>query len=163
LDDRPSGAWPTWILNVAIAGWILIVLLLTLPGNPWDEPSEERVVHAVPFEELFQEVEDDHPTLLVVVAEMIGNLLLLFPLGLLVPLRWPAMASAVRLLVGAGLLAVAVEALQFGLEFGRRASATDVILNTAGACLGFSALLLLRRFRRRQPGPSFPAQSQENA
>jgi len=163
LDERPSGAWPTWMLNVAIAGWILIVLLLTVPGTPWEEPSEERVVHAVPFEELFQEVEDDHPTLLVVVAEMIGNLLLLFPLGVLVPLRWPAMASAVRLLVGAGLLAVAVEAVQFGLELGRRASATDVVLNTAGACLGLATLLLLRRFRRGQPGPSFPARSQENA
>ena len=163
MDDRPGGARPTRTLNVAIAGWILIVLLLTVPGNPWEEPSEKRVVHAMPFEELFQEVQDDHPALLVVVAEMIGNLLLLYPLGFLVPLRWPAWSSGIRLLVGAGLLALAVEALQFGLEFGRRASATDVVLNTVGAGLGFATLLLLRRVRRGQVGPSSPRQSQQNA
>ena len=120
-------------------------------------------MHAIPFEELFEELRDDDPAPLVVVAEMIGNLLLLFPLGILVPLRWPAMASAGRLLLGAGLLALAVEALQFGLEFGRRASATDVVLNTVGAGLGFATLLLLRRVRRGQVGPSSPPQSQQNA
>jgi glycopeptide antibiotics resistance protein len=162
LEDRPSRARPTWTLNVAVAGWILIVLLVTVPGNPWKEASEERVVHAIPFEELFEELRDDDPAPLVVVAEMIGNLLLLFPLGILVPLRWPAMASAGRLLLGAGLLAMAVEAVQFGLEFGRRASATDVVLNTVGAGLGFVTLLVLRRLRRGHLGRSSLPSSHEN-
>jgi glycopeptide antibiotics resistance protein len=86
----------------------------------------------------------------------------LFPLGILVPLRWPEMASAGRLLLGAGLLAMAVEAVQFGLEFGRRASATDVVLNTVGAGLGFVTLLLLRRLRRGHLGRSSLPSSHEN-
>jgi glycopeptide antibiotics resistance protein len=162
LDERRSRARPTWTLNVAIAGWILIVLLLTVPGNPWEEPSEERVVHAIPFEELFEELRDDDPAPMVVVAEMIGNLLLLFPLGILVPLRWPAMASAGRLLLGAGLLAMTVEAVQFELEFGRRASATDVVLNAVGGGLGFVTLLLLQRLRRWRLGRSSLPSSREN-
>jgi glycopeptide antibiotics resistance protein len=147
---------------VTIAGWVLIVLLLTVPGNPWEEPSKERLVHAIPFEELFQEVQDDDPRLLIVVGEMIGNLFLLFPLGLLLPLRWPSMASLGRLVMGVGLLALAVEAIQFGLGLGRRASATDVLLNTLGAVLGFATLVLLQRLRRRQPGPSSPSEPQES-
>jgi len=147
----------TW-LTVAIGGWIAFVILLTVPGNPWEPVSEERVLHAIPFEELVEEYHDDDPDVLTVVAEMAANLLLLLPLGVLVPLRWPAMAGIGRVLAGAVLFSLTIEALQFGLGLGRRSSATDVLLNTVGAGLGFVTFVVV--WRRRRSGMSSIPRSQ---
>lgn len=156
MNDRRGPARST--LNFAIAGWLLVVLVLTLPPNPWQESADQRAIHAVPFEELFRELDEDDPDLLAVVGEMIANLLLLFPLGVLLPLRWASMARLRNILVAAVLFAVAIEGAQFTLGLGRRSSASDVVLNTAGAGLGFIALTLFRR-RRRTLAPSPAARS----
>jgi glycopeptide antibiotics resistance protein len=76
---------------------------------------------------------------------MVGNVLLFVPLGLFVPLRWPRMRDARRLLTAAALFSLGIEVAQFALGFGRRTSSTDVLLNTVGAALGY---LLLGRWRR---------------
>ena len=148
MDDGPRRTGTIWTLNVAIAMWILIVLLVTVPRSPWEEASEPRVVHALPFEELLNELRKDDPAPWLVVAEMLGNVVLFFPLGLLVPLRWAAWRNLKKLLAAAALFSLAVEGLQFGLGFGRRASSTDLVLNTVGACLGYFTLLLIWRLRR---------------
>lgn len=157
MDDGPNRVRATWTLNIAIAAWILIVLFVTVPPSPWEDPSDPRVVHALPFDELLNELEKDDPTPWLVVAEMLGNVVLLLPLGLLVPLRWSGWRNLRKLLAAAALFSLAIEGLQFGLGFGRRASATDVFLNTVGAGLGYVTLLLvgkLRRGRLAQPAGS---------
>jgi glycopeptide antibiotics resistance protein len=135
------------ILNAAIALLVLLVILITVPRTQWTDSSKTRIVNSIPFGELAKELRKDEPALSVVVMEMIGNALLFFPLGVLVSLRWPSWGIR-RLLAVAVLFSLAIEILQFALGFGRTSSSTDVLLNTAGAGLGYFTVLLFRRLRR---------------
>lgn len=77
-----------------------------------------------------------------------ANLLLLLPMGALVPLRSARMRSAGRIAGGAVLLSSAIEAAQYLFLTGRVAATDDVVLNTLGATLG--ALLTRRWWARRR-------------
>jgi glycopeptide antibiotics resistance protein len=76
--------------------------------------------------------------------QWIGNVLLLLPLGIYGPMRWRALRSpAVAALAGVATSA-AIELGQLGLATGygfpvRVADVDDVILNTAGVIVGWSA------------------------
>lgn len=135
------------ILDAAIALSVLLVILITVPRTQGTDPSKTRIVHSIPFEDLAKELRKDDPALSVAVEEMIGNALLFFPLGVLVSLRWPSWEIK-RLLAVAVLFSLAIEILQFALGFGRTSSSTDVLLNSAGAGLGYFTVLLFRRLRR---------------
>lgn len=77
-----------------------------------------------------------------------ANLLLLLPLGALVPLRSARMRSAGRIAGGAVLLSSTIEVAQYLFLTGRVAATDDVVLNTLGATLG--ALLTRRWWARRR-------------
>ncbi|GAA4870386.1 VanZ family protein [Saccharopolyspora cebuensis] len=68
--------------------------------------------------------------------QLAGNLVLLMPLGMLVPMRlgWPDRAASVAF--GGLVAACGIELVQFLAVSGRVASVDDVVLNTAGAALG---------------------------
>lgn len=94
----------------------------------------------------------------VVVAEAVANVVLFVPLGL-------AGGWLVRrgrepwVVVALGLLAVAVEAVQYPTA-GRDASLRDVVLNSLGGLLGVAVALLGKlwvRRRRRRRGPTASA------
>ncbi|GAA4539032.1 VanZ family protein [Amycolatopsis samaneae] len=74
-----------------------------------------------------------------------GNLLLLGPLGALLPLRVPALRSLLRVLCAAMATSTAIEGAQYLIQVGRVTSTDDVILNTVGATLG--AALTRRAWR----------------
>jgi glycopeptide antibiotics resistance protein len=99
----------------------------------------------LPFQELIKEFREDDPALGSVAGEMVVNVLLFFPLGLLVPLRWPWWGDPKRLLAGAALVSLGIESIQFALGLGRTSSATDIFLNTAGAGFGYLVLALSKR------------------
>lgn len=72
-------------------------------------------------------------------VEKVANVLMLVPIGLLLPACFPA--ARLQTLLGACCLgAVAVELAQGTVLTGREASVRDVLLNTAGA--GFGLLLM---------------------
>lgn len=76
-----------------------------------------------------------------------GNVVLFFPLGILIPLIWPRVRFARALLVALGTSA-SIEILQlFSRAWGsyRTADVNDVILNGVGACIGLAVGFLLRR------------------
>ncbi|WIX81059.1 VanZ family protein [Amycolatopsis carbonis] len=68
--------------------------------------------------------------------QVIGNLLLLCPLGALVPLRLRRLRSLSRIALTALSASVLVEVTQFLIQSGRVTSTDDVLLNTIGATLG---------------------------
>ena len=145
------------ILDVAIAASFLVTLLATIPKTPWGGDSQPRRVFPLPFQELIKELREDDPALGPVVGEMVVNVLLFFPLGLLVPLRWSWWADPKRLLAGAALASLGIESIQFSLGLGRTSSTTDIVLNTAGAGVGYLVLVLWKR--GSSPGihpPSLP-------
>ncbi|WP_253769002.1 VanZ family protein [Goodfellowiella coeruleoviolacea] len=79
------------------------------------------------------------------VMQILGNLVLLTPLGFLVPLRTARMRSLTRVILGAALVSIAIEILQAVLGIGRISTVDDVILNTIGAFVGaLLALLCLK-------------------
>jgi VanZ family protein len=82
-----------------------------------------------------------------------GNVLLFFPLGILLPLVWPRIRFWRGVLAAAG-LSVGIEVLQYvSRAWGsyRLADVNDVILNVAGASLGLAIVALLRASWNRRP------------
>ena len=76
--------------------------------------------------------------------QLIGNLLLLAPLGVYGPALWRQLRSFAATAVVAAVLSTAIELGQLGLSelYGfpiRIADVDDVILNTAGALVGYAA------------------------
>lgn len=86
-------------------------------------------------------------------VQLFGNLLLLFPLGVLLPMRVEWLGSVPRVAVAALVGSVSVELLQFLVVAGRVASTDDVVLNTLGAATGAVLTPHLRRVGRRWAAP----------
>jgi hypothetical protein len=76
---------------------------------------------------------------------IVGNLLIMAPLGAFAPMRFAALASLPRVLaLGAG-CSVLIETAQYVFQLDRVSSVDDVLVNAAGAVL---AALLTRRWWR---------------
>lgn len=86
--------------------------------------------------------------------QVIGNVLLLCPLGALLPLRVRCLRMLPRIALAALIASVLVEGTQYLIHTGRVTSADDVLLNTAGATLG--AALSRRGWRRLDTSPPAP-------
>ena len=118
---------------------ILGLTLLPLIGAP----SKSTIL--VPFSELRQAAAAD------AISQLVGNAILFMPLGFLAPLRWRRLDALLRLLVVSTAFSVLIELLQLVLPTGRQTSVTDVIMNVAGAALGYVAMRALRSLARRAP------------
>ncbi|WP_158884368.1 VanZ family protein [Amycolatopsis anabasis] len=84
-----------------------------------------------------------------------GNLLLLGPLGALVPLRSPALRSLPRVVLASLTASTLIELTQYLIHAGRVTSTDDVLLNTLGAAAG--ATLTRGWWRGPIPAPVVPA------
>lgn len=73
--------------------------------------------------------------------EVIGNLVMLFPLGIFLPLLYPRISRFIPVLLTAMCVSLSIELMQLATNF-RVADVDDVILNTSGACAGFIVYLL---------------------
>ncbi|MBS3973429.1 MAG: VanZ family protein [Actinobacteria bacterium] len=76
--------------------------------------------------------------------QLVGNFMLLFPLGYLAPLLWPRLSSLARVARLVVLTALAIEGLQFGISlllgsWYKSVDVDDIILNVAGGCIGYLA------------------------
>jgi glycopeptide antibiotics resistance protein len=84
---------------------------------------------------------------------LFGNLALLLPLGLLGPIALPALDRWWRIALVALFYSVAVELIQLAVP-DRSADIDDVIVNVAGALLGFAAFSIVRAAVRSQAPPA---------
>lgn len=125
-------------LFVGYAAVALYVVFLPLPLRPGDTRPLSAYVNLVPARTIV-EIMRDFPEL--VLQQLVGNVALFVPLGLLLPLlsarcRRFARTAAVGLAVSVG-----IELVQLGLllALGARRSVDvdDVILNVTGAGLGY--------------------------
>jgi glycopeptide antibiotics resistance protein len=131
------------LAGLLVIAWLLGGLLLTLQAA---HPLPGQVVddNLVPFH-----------TLRIYLANLgsefwmrnaLGNLGLLLPLGLLGPLALPALDRWWRILLLAIAISAAIELGQLWIP-DRSADIDDVILNVAGALLGYVAWRAIRAFR----------------
>ncbi|TDC63357.1 VanZ family protein [Actinomadura sp. GC306] len=84
------------------------------------------------------------------VLQVGGNLALLAPLGVLLPIVWTTLRGPIRLALVAAMLSLAIEGVQGMLVMGRAFDIDDVILNVTGVVLAY--LLLGRRLSRTLRG-----------
>ncbi len=73
-------------------------------------------------------------------VNILGNLLLFVPVGVLLPACLPWLRRAVPLALAAAAGSVLIEITQYALVPGRASDVNDVLLNTAGALAGLAAL-----------------------
>ncbi|WP_338070945.1 VanZ family protein [Actinomadura bangladeshensis] len=79
-----------------------------------------------------------------------GNLALLAPLGVLLPLVWTTLRGPIRLALLTGMFSLAIETIQGLLVMGRAFDVDDVFLNVAGVVIAY--LLLGRRLSKSLRG-----------
>ncbi|MDX3192050.1 VanZ family protein [Streptomyces sp. MN03-5084-2B] len=123
----------------------LVFCLVTMPVGG----STESTLDLVPGADIAAALGSDGS-----LWQVIGNVLLLCPLGALLPLRIRRLRALPRIALAALVASVLVEGTQYLIHTGRVTSADDVLLNTAGATLG--AALSRRRWRALDPAPSAP-------
>ncbi len=123
----------------------LVLCLVTMPVGD----SGESTLDLVPGADITAAFADDGS-----LWQVIGNVLLLSPLGALLPLRMRRLRTLLRVALAALIASVLVEGTQYLIHTGRVTSTDDVLLNTAGATLGAA---LSRRGWRSLDLPPSPA------
>ncbi|MFC4004529.1 VanZ family protein [Prauserella oleivorans] len=121
---RPAAA--TAALDVAIAllaGWVLALVFLPFPGP--------GAVHLVPGTDLLAATRDEDAF-----WQVAANVVMLLPLGVLLPLRWAWWREQPRVTVAALCGSSGIEVLQHVVGMGRICSTDDVLVNTLGAAAG---------------------------
>ena len=90
----------------------------------------------------------ESPTALV---NILGNLLLFVPLGVLLPARFRALRPVWTLVPAAAAVSVLIELVQYAYVPGRATDIDDVLVNTAGAFAGLLAYRLVAAVSDRRP------------
>ncbi|MFI6123844.1 VanZ family protein [Streptomyces sp. NPDC051064] len=128
---------------VALVAFSVVLAKVTLTPSP---ASEDIVTSNLkPGRSLRQYAEDY--TFLAACKQAGGNLLLGAPFGVLLPVLVPRRLRMIRMTVLTVLVMAVVELVQGALVAGRAFDIDDVILNTAGALLGYA--LVGRRISHR--------------
>jgi glycopeptide antibiotics resistance protein len=135
--------------RIALAGYLVLPALLTLaPVRP--ETGERFFTRALGWVVgllTFGRAEISSEE-----VEVFANVLLLMPLGFLLVLALPRLPLSL-LLVGAALLSLCIEIVQFVVLPERMASLVDVLANSGGAAIGIVLGTDLRRLLERPPRP----------
>ncbi|CAM5650419.1 MULTISPECIES: VanZ family protein [Streptomyces] len=146
-EANPPARQRTWV-RVLVRGAVLSVVLLGLVAfsvllakvTLTPSPASEDIVTANlrPGRSLRQYAEDY--TFLAACKQAGGNLLLGVPFGLLLPFFVPRRLRMIRTTLLTAVAMAVVELIQGALVQGRAFDIDDVILNTAGALLGYFVL-----------------------
>ncbi|MEO5877395.1 MAG: VanZ family protein [Streptosporangiaceae bacterium] len=96
----------------------------------------------------------DRPNIKEAVKAIGGNLALLAPLGILLPMVFPRLRGVVRLTFLVALISLGIEVVQGVVISGRTFDVDDIILNTLGAAIAY--LLLGRRVSKFVHGAKRP-------
>lgn len=102
----------------------------------------------VPFASISQLIRDTPPA--VAFENIVGNLLLFVPIGVLLPVLFMRLRSLVPLLWRSAAISLAIETTQM-LTGARAVDIDDVILNTTGAALGFAVFSAATALLNRTP------------
>ncbi len=84
--------------------------------------------------------------------QVVGNLVMLFPLGIYLPLLYKKINNFFAVFLVSLLVSLAIECLQLATRY-RSADVDDVILNTAGGCIGFLIYRIGVSFLKPAPSP----------
>ncbi len=88
----------------------------------------------------------EHP--LVAILELLGNVVLFIPFGVLVPALVPKLRRGWRVILAGAAVSVLIELWQLTMPQARHSDINDVITNTLGAALGWGVVATLRALER---------------
>jgi glycopeptide antibiotics resistance protein len=161
---RPGGATREILLLVFFAYIIALFALTLTPLDIAKRSIGTGRINLVPLVRIFKTYHDYKVHQNPYFAEnwgpnLVGNVLLFIPFGLLMPLIFPAFRKLRKVLPAAAMLSILIELVQYLLSFWhitRFTDIDDVILNVIGAAIGFAMFLPFRR------SGTFTAKHQEN-
>lgn len=126
--------WYDWTLLICLGVYLLVmtwvILFKMTPPGGWHALAGERSVHLLPF----QDWRADNAA--IVQRDLLNNILVFVPLGILVSAIWHKVPLWKRALLGAG-VSLCYEVLQYAFAIGR-SDTTDLLANTLGAVLGIA-------------------------
>ncbi|MDX3641686.1 VanZ family protein [Streptomyces sp. MB09-02B] len=151
---------PLRLLVMALAFLAMVAFGAVLAGLTLQpSPASEALTHSNLQPGASLELYWHHPDPRDALKQVGGNILLGLPFGILLPVLAPGARGLLRVPALTALMMLLVELVQGALVTGRAFDIDDVILNTAGALLGY--LLLGRRLGRavharapREPKPA---------
>lgn len=122
--------------------------------------SQKRIIHLVPFKNTYKAIayfyfgDFEHPQAsyyrLIIIRNIVGNLFLFFPWGIMGPLLFKSLKSAGRVFLSTLLISFLAESIQFYFRIGIF-DIDDILYNTTGAVLGYYTLkLVLSVFERKK-------------
>jgi len=129
--------------------WSLVIVALTLSPLRGSMNDWGSSVSLVPFASIVDMLRYTIPS--VARRNIAGNLLLLAPLGVLLPLLFTRIRHPMALAWRAVAVSVSIELLQF-VSRSRTVDIDDVILNAVGAMAGFALFAAVERLVGRSPG-----------
>jgi glycopeptide antibiotics resistance protein len=136
-----------WTAGLALSVWLAGGLLLTLqPAYPALGQVVEH--NFVPLRTIG--IWLANPDSGFWIRQMVGNLLLLLPVGLLGPIAAPWMDRWWRVLLVSAVLSLAIELAQLWIP-ARATDVDDLLLNVVGAALGYAILSVLHLGSSRRP------------
>ena len=155
-------AWQRVLVEALLAVYTLFAVDLALLPLVLEPTTREwyreanamywtRSVNLVPFRTILSQLAPHAPD--TALRQIMGNVALLIPFGVLAPAAWPGLRRLRSILIAALLVACGVEALQLleRLSFvgWRSIDIDDVLLNAIGGLLGFAVWSLAARIRTR--------------
>ncbi|WP_345469364.1 VanZ family protein [Actinoallomurus oryzae] len=133
-----------WIL-MGLAGVVAFAWVITrLTLRP--EPGAGKYVHDNTHPGQTLRLYLDQPSVKAALLEIGGNIVLLAPLGVLLPVLSNRFRGPLRILLTVAFVSLCIETVQGTVIAGRAFDADDVILNTLGAVVAY--LLIGRRVAR---------------
>jgi glycopeptide antibiotics resistance protein len=130
---------------LVLAAWLIGALVLTLqPAHPL--PSQVVDDNLIPFHTISIYLRNLGSWFWM--RNALGNLGLLFPIGLLGPIALPALDRWWRVFLVALAISATIEFAQLFIP-DRSADIDDVIVNVSGALLGYLVFLVVRLIGRR--------------
>jgi glycopeptide antibiotics resistance protein len=127
------------ISGVVLVGWLVVGLALTL-GAAHPLPGQVVTDNLVPLMTI--RIYLAHLDSSFWVSQLVGNLLLLLPLGLFGPIALPWLHRWWRVVLVAVLTSTAIEIAQLFIP-DRSADVDDVLLNVIGALIGYLLLSMV--------------------
>lgn len=147
------------LVTAAWCGAVLVVIgVMSWQPGQWATPLDRYAVRpwsVLPLRAVWRALEGK-PVTTGMWEQMGGNLLLLAPLGVLLPLLTGARPPLWRATLLAASASLALELLQLAGRFGI-ADIDDLLLNTTGAVLAYAALRGAELSRWRSSGPWRPS------
>ncbi len=144
---QPGGAARTVVLAV-LAAYLTVLLYLLFFRTPFDGlVSRASLLKPVPFETIISQLHAWRSNRGVLVrygaTNLIGNLVLFAPMGFLLPCAFKRLRRAYLTLPAVMAAVVLAELIQLFAKLGF-ADVDDLILNTAGAAMGYFAFWLAK-------------------